>query len=56
MQLTLLIHGRSVHKQEDRLIHASMIRLSLCLWLNCYDDTLYDIGDGLVKYKNRVVY
>ncbi len=36
----LLMNGRSAHKQSRMLIHASMIRLRDCLWLNCY--TFYE--------------
>ena len=33
----LLIIGRLAHNQPDVLIHASMIRSSNWLWLNCYN-------------------
>ncbi len=36
----LLINGRSAHKQSRMLIHASMIRLRDCLWLNCYENSV----------------
>ena len=31
------MNGCSAHKQSRMHIHASMIRLRDCLWLNCYE-------------------